>query len=670
MSEPHVQDGRLDSWKDIATYLRRDIRTVMRWQEKGLPVHRVPGGKRQAVFAYRAEIDDWLDGKAANGLSDTIDPSEILPPDIQEPLDRDSLSAIKTPRLTKAWRYVVASLLALAVPGLLVAFRFSQPDSVPQVTRTSRLSHDGLFKWGLATDGANVYFSEVVDGKLQLSWMRADGGTIHRIATPFSKAVVEAISPDGGELLVRGWEGTEDERPLWIVPVNGLPPRKVGRVFCHAATLTPDGKGIAYSNGNSIFLTFDEGATVRLLTRFEQDPYDLYWSTAPNRLLVTLRNPTTAEFSLSEIELGNDFEVRAIAPSPSAPQGCCLDWTSSGGYEFLARSEGTLNPIWADAIPSQWWPRRRAQPVKFMDSLGTLSALASDSRMQKLYVISTDPSRSEFVRFEPFSKTLKPFLPGLSALYLDFSRDGKWITYSSFDDFSLWVGRADGTNLRQLTFSFRQVELPQWSPDSTIIAFTAKKPGHPWRIYVIPRDGGEPKEASSGNDNQGAPTWSPDGKRLAYANVVCQEGSECAVHLIELATGKVTTLPGSAGLRTSRWSPDGRYIAALRPSQHQLLLFDIARQTWSVVADSIFGDDLTWSPDSKYLYSNRPIGTQPGIFRIALASGALQSVVDLELLSKLSGKLDTGLYVAPDHSVILSRQINASDIYALEWEPR
>ncbi len=55
------QDRRLDSWKEIAHYLGRDLRTVQRWEdEKGLPVHRVPGGKGQAVFAYNSEIDQWL----------------------------------------------------------------------------------------------------------------------------------------------------------------------------------------------------------------------------------------------------------------------------------------------------------------------------------------------------------------------------------------------------------------------------------------------------------------------------------------------------------------------------------------------------------------------------------------------------------------------------------
>lgn len=67
MSQP--QDRRFDSWKEIASYLGRDIRTVWRWEkERGLPVHRVPGDGRRAIFAYQSEIEAWL--KGAERLSD------------------------------------------------------------------------------------------------------------------------------------------------------------------------------------------------------------------------------------------------------------------------------------------------------------------------------------------------------------------------------------------------------------------------------------------------------------------------------------------------------------------------------------------------------------------------------------------------------------------------
>lgn len=55
---------RLDSWKEIADYLGRDVRTVIRWEkEKALPIRRIPGGKRQGVYAFSQEIDEWMRGE-------------------------------------------------------------------------------------------------------------------------------------------------------------------------------------------------------------------------------------------------------------------------------------------------------------------------------------------------------------------------------------------------------------------------------------------------------------------------------------------------------------------------------------------------------------------------------------------------------------------------------
>lgn len=64
---------RLSSWKEIASFLDRDERTVKRWEsDRGLPVHRVPGAGRAAVFAYADEIESWLRGEPG-----TSDASEI-----------------------------------------------------------------------------------------------------------------------------------------------------------------------------------------------------------------------------------------------------------------------------------------------------------------------------------------------------------------------------------------------------------------------------------------------------------------------------------------------------------------------------------------------------------------------------------------------------------------
>lgn len=59
---PHdvAESGRLESWKEIATYLRREVRTVQRWErDEGLPVHRLQHKKQGTVYAYKQELDAW-----------------------------------------------------------------------------------------------------------------------------------------------------------------------------------------------------------------------------------------------------------------------------------------------------------------------------------------------------------------------------------------------------------------------------------------------------------------------------------------------------------------------------------------------------------------------------------------------------------------------------------
>ena len=59
-----IGDGRLDSWKEIATYVRRDVTTVRRWEKReGLPVHRHLHDQRESVYAFKREIDAWWQGR-------------------------------------------------------------------------------------------------------------------------------------------------------------------------------------------------------------------------------------------------------------------------------------------------------------------------------------------------------------------------------------------------------------------------------------------------------------------------------------------------------------------------------------------------------------------------------------------------------------------------------
>ena len=64
---------RLESWKEIAAYLGREVRTVQRWAaERGLPVHHLPGGVRPRVFSVASELDAWLQVRTAPNRTEPV----------------------------------------------------------------------------------------------------------------------------------------------------------------------------------------------------------------------------------------------------------------------------------------------------------------------------------------------------------------------------------------------------------------------------------------------------------------------------------------------------------------------------------------------------------------------------------------------------------------------
>jgi hypothetical protein len=73
--EPSHPPKRLDSWKEIAAHLGRTVRTAQRWEsELALPVHRVAGRKRDMVFAYAHELDEWMRDGGAQALAQPPEP--------------------------------------------------------------------------------------------------------------------------------------------------------------------------------------------------------------------------------------------------------------------------------------------------------------------------------------------------------------------------------------------------------------------------------------------------------------------------------------------------------------------------------------------------------------------------------------------------------------------
>jgi len=288
---------------------------------------------------------------------------------------------------------------------------------------------------------------------------------------------------------------------------------------------------------------------------------------------------------------------------------------------------------------------------------------------RELFVLGTSP-KAELVRFDSSSGRFLPYLGGISAEGVDFSRDGRWIAFTAYPGGALWRCRIDGADRRQLTFPPLRAFLPRWSADGGSIAFVDISK-EPWTIRLISAEGTGLRQVSPAGEAASDPTWSPTGNRLAFGGVDLTHSdrpSEFAIHVLDLGSGQVTTLPGSTGLFSPRWSPDGRHIAAINPAS-ELAILNLAGQG-TFTLEGFKAGFPSWSSRGDSLYfQDRANSEFPGrILRLSLSNREVETVVELKGVGRLPlGTFASWTGLSPDDAPLLSRDISVQEVYSVRW---
>jgi len=214
---PGSSEDQLDSWKEIAVYLGRDVRTVQRWEKvEGLPVHRHVHEKQGTVFAYRSEIDAWRKSREVEPAEESDeDPVEEALPSVPAEIDL----ADKNVAPPRSWNvgFAILTVLLLIGGGVYIAHVIGWDSAVCRKLHASWCSPEATIAVAvlpfdnLSGDPAQEYFSDGMTEELvvQLGKMQIEG--VHPIAVSSSniykksnKSLQKIASELGAKYLVLG----------------------------------------------------------------------------------------------------------------------------------------------------------------------------------------------------------------------------------------------------------------------------------------------------------------------------------------------------------------------------------------------------------------------------------------------------------------------------------
>jgi Tol biopolymer transport system component len=519
-------------------------------------------------------------------------------------------------------------LLALAAVGY-VAVVMLRPPPAPSLAiggHTQLTSEPGQESHpSISPDGKWIVYDALTSGNADI-YLRSVGGQTAINLTKDSPAsdVQPAFSPDGEHIAFRSGR---DGGGIFIMGRTGEAPRRVtDRGFSPA--WSPDGKEIVFSTvvaalpsgrqgiGELWIADVGSGKTRRL---WEGDGLDPAWS--PNGRFVAYWGMS---IGANDPRRWRDiWTIPAAGGTPiqithDAPVDWNPVWSRDGRWLYFASDRGGSMNLWRVGIdPASGQKRGEPEPVTTPSPYVAGISLSADGHR---LVYSSIASHSNVYRvgFDPVTATvtgeMTPVTSGSRAwVWAVPSPDGQRLAlakgFTERED--LFISKADGSELRQLTDDDFYDRCPMWSPNGTRIAFYSNRSGK-YEIWTIAPDGGTLQPMTNAPEYSALyPSWSPNGERMAFVDLTIKHAVVVFDPRKSWSEQKPEVLPPPPGPPNSNfvgiaWSADGRHLAGnVNGGAGGVQVFNFDTRTYDRLVETASGANLMqWLPDGRLLYSS------------------------------------------------------------------
>ena len=525
-------EDRLDSWKAIATYLGRGVRTVQRWErEEGLPVHRLAHEKRGSVYAHRDEVDAWWESRRITLANPTPAIPATAPPSTTAATETRALPMPE--RLT--WISAATFWPALSSDARLLAY---------------------------VSDGGR-------DGTAPQIWLHQIGGSAVCLTSGAAERSHLAFSADDTRLVFTSRDGSGQS--VYAMPTLGGEPRVLKR-RARAGRPSPDGKWLVYiaiDDAAGVRLAPMDGGSDRLLASNLIDVSFAVWSPDSRHVLVQAHADPSMEpeywlVAIDGSAVTNTGIVQRLRERGLFPLTLPVAWVRDALVFSLITPRGVT--LWRQRlVPPTLEPA--GEPERFTAGID-LDTFATSGGGRVAFVSTHSDQNLWAAPLDPATGTVRGALrrltrgPGVVA-HLSVPRDGRTLSHFYGRPGVLGIMLRDLLTGTETTFAPEPplaYGYPTFSPSGNQLAYAARLAGPQAKRPIFVGSLADGTTRTLGDDFGGRPRHWVDEQFI----VVEQFGGRLhTVGLVDSTTGEQSDLLSSAELSimNPRVSPSGGWIA-------------------------------------------------------------------------------------------------------------